>query len=123
MNEGNQTRRQDFVSLVLAIKDSVMKDLKVCDVYVVENISDTIVCHSINNVDERVFCVSIDGLQLTKDDVVLVLFTDHEFKTNLNRIKNDLSIQTITSKSTHSKTNAIVIAKLYSKENENASES
>ena len=88
----------DFTRVLLAVKKSTLEDCNVADVYQVisENTDGTYICNYINNKNIKIAAIPIENLNISVGDVVLIIFTNTDFRTNVNKIKAGKVTQTIT---------------------------
>lgn len=83
---GNKTDTPDFLKVLLTLKKNIMRDLnvaEVCKVLEVNNNVYTVV--SINNNNLRLKCTKLSSLNPKKDDLVLVVFTNTDYRLNLSK--------------------------------------
>jgi hypothetical protein len=114
--QGNQNNTNDFLEILLALKRNINKNLNVADVAQVINIDDEIYCKLLST-NETIKCIKLEHLNLKKGDVVLILYCNTEFKTNLIRIQNGSIPKENTSNVYHSKSYGIIIGVIYKEEN------
>ena len=112
---GNQNNTNDFLEILLALKRNINKNLNVADVAQIININGKISCKLLST-NETIECIALQNLSLEKGDVVLILYCDTEFQTNLMRIKNNSITKENTSKIYHSKSYGIIIGLIYREE-------
>ena len=90
-----------------------MKDLNVAEVGQVTEIKgDNYTITSLNNPSIKLKCLKLKNLQINLKDIVLVLFTNSDFRLNLNKIKNNQVTQKIEDENLHSKNFGIIIGSI-----------
>lgn len=109
MATGNNVQDNDFFRLLLALKNNIMRATNVAELAIVEKVSDKeIICSMLNDSNKKITCVKFKDLMIAKNDIVLVIFTNTDFRTNLKRVKNNQSAQTIEEKDLHSKSYGVI---------------
>ena len=114
--KGNEVNSKDFLEILFALKNNIMKDLNVCEVAQIESISDKIYKCKILSTDEVITAIPLQNLQIAQNDVVVILFSNTDFRTNLKRIQNDNAGITDNTLNLHNKSFGIIIGILYHKE-------
>ena len=114
--KGNEVNSKDFLEILFALKNNIMKDLNVCEVAQIESISSGIYKCKILSTDEVITAVPLQNLQIVQNDVVVILFSNTDFRTNLKRIQNDNTAITDDTLNLHNKSFGIIIGILYHKE-------
>lgn len=115
---GNNTVSSDFLRVLLALKSNIMKDCNVSEVCIVNAKEDDVyLCSPINDRKTTVYCHTLQNLDLRINDIVLVIFTNTDFRQNLKRFKANQQFVDISNDSTHSLNHGIVIGLIYRKEN------
>ena len=78
---GNKITDSSALSLLLALKKNVMKDLKVAEIGIVTKIdSNGIQCSLLNTQQGYIICQKLKDLIISENDKVLILFTDTDFR-------------------------------------------
>lgn len=114
--KGNEVNSKDFLEILFALKNNIMKDLNVCEVAQIESISNEIYKCKILSTDEVITAIPLQNLQIAQNDVVVILFSNTDFRTNLKRIQNDNTAITDDTLNLHNKSFGIIIGILYHKE-------
>lgn len=114
--KGNEVNSKDFLEILFALKNNIMKDLNVCEVAQIESISSGIYKCKILSTDEVITAIPLQNLQIAQNDVVVILFSNTDFRTNLKRIQNDNVAITDDTLNLHNKSFGIIIGILYHKE-------
>lgn len=114
--KGNEVNSKDFLEILFALKNNIMKDLNVCEVAQIESISNDIYKCKILSTDEVITAIPLQNLQIVQNDVVVILFSNTDFRTNLKRIQNDNVAITDDTLNLHNKSFGIIIGILYHKE-------
>ena len=113
LSPGNNVVSGDFLRVLLALKQNVMKDTNVADVCQIKSMNtDVVICKSLCD-DSSVQAVPLLDLNLHVNDIVCVLFTNYDFLSNLNKVKASRITQLTNDGPVHSKSGAIIIGKLY----------
>lgn len=113
MNEitGNEVVSSDFLKVLLTLKDNIMKSTNVCMIGKVERIdNEKYVVSNINNSKLKISCSKVKNLTVEKDNIVVVLFTDEDNRTNLSRISKDTKTQDSNTTTLHSLDYGIIVA-------------
>ena len=114
--KGNEVNSKDFLEILFALKNNIMKDLNVCEVAQIESISNDIYKCKILSTDEVITAIPLQNLKIAQNDVVVILFSNTDFRTNLKRIQNDNTAITDDTLNLHNKSFGIIIGILYHKE-------
>ena len=114
--KGNEVNSKDFLEILFALKNNIMKDLNVCEVAQIESISSGIYKCKILSTDEVITAIPLQNLQIAQNDVVVILFSNTDFRTNLKRIQNDNAAITDDTLNLHNKSFGIIMGILYHKE-------
>lgn len=108
---GNKTDNPDFLKVLLTLKANIMKDLNVCEICKVVDISkDSYVVNPINNTKEKLYCKTITNSTINKGDLVLVIFTNSDYRLNLKKIKAGEKPQEVAQTDLHSRNYGVIIA-------------
>ena len=116
MARGNDTENSSFLDVCFALKNNVFRTLNVADVCVVREINgDILRCEYITDSGTNIDCVKLQGLDINVSDVVLVIFTNNDFRASLNAFK--ASQANTDSKTTlyHEKAYGVVVGLIYRK--------
>ena len=120
MNDNNQTTDGSFLSILLTLKENIMFSLNVAELMIVTRIdNDDVYCADINDSERTYVCAKLQNLTLKVDDVVLVIFTNKDFRSNLKKIKNKVQPQNSSMYCSHSKDNGVIVGVVYREEIEN----
>lgn len=114
--KGNEVNSKDFLEILFALKNNIMKDLNVCEVAQIESISNDIYKCKILSTDEVITAIPLQNLTISQNDVVVILFSNTDFRTNLKRIQNDNTAITDDTLNLHNKSFGIIMGILYHKE-------
>ena len=99
----------DFLRVLIALKNNIMVDCNVCELAKVESISsDTYNC-KIFSTNGTIQAKALKDLEISVDDIVLVIFTNTDYRTNLTRAKNNQATEVINSEKMHNKSYGIII--------------
>lgn len=95
---GNKTSSFDLMSVLMALKENILNDLHVADVCkIIEKKTEGYYVSLYNDETVKFQCRTILNVELAKDDVVLVVYTDSNFKN-----KDDRPL--------HSRNNAVIVS-------------
>lgn len=110
MIEGNRNQTNNLLDLLLALKENIMRDTSVADFGKVTKVSEDgkYICDLINT-NETVVCISF-GISASVDDVVLILFTDTDFRVNLKSIQQGRESSEVNTVHRHSKNYGVIIS-------------
>lgn len=117
--KANQFITKDLLKVLLTFKSHLMKTLKVADIFIVKSVKteknvDIYECKALNNENTIINCFALSSLtdSIDKGSVVLVLFTDSDFRTNYKRLKNSQQTQTSESILLHDFSYGVIIGLL-----------
>lgn len=120
---GTKMVSSDFLRVLLALKENIMKDLKVATLAIVKSIDEktqTCIVEPFplleNEKNKNINCIINNSDDLSIKDIVLVIFLDRNFLQNLGQIKNQQE-KTNLKRNTelHSEKYGIIISKIISK--------
>ena len=110
---GNKISKYTLLDTLLTLKQSTMRDTHVAEICTVESIGDEISAKIINT-DTKIKCIKLQDLEIQKNDIVLVLFTDTNYKINLSKIKADKKTQVLNNNTNlHSLQYAVIIGLIH----------
>lgn len=102
--QGNRgISKNDDLEVLLALKRNILRDLKVASLGIVKSIKDNIIKVNLfptytNESEITIDCYCLKNLEVSKDNVVLVLFLDRNFIQNLNQKNNNQQLTKVDSK-------------------------
>lgn len=123
----------DFLRVLMALKTNIMKDINVCDIAIVKSISDEgVYCTMLNNSQTTVLAKVMSPLktesneetnttdttdsttepQLQVNDIVVVLYTNTDFRQNLAKLSAGEATYDVDSTTRHSKSFGVIIGTL-----------
>lgn len=116
MNEFNTTENVDLIKLIYALKENVLKDCHVAGIYKVEAVHQekdpvTYSCRSITN-NNVVVAYKLRDLPVLKNDLVLILYCDDDFRANYRRLGNNQPITDVNTKEKHSLSYGVIIGQV-----------
>lgn len=87
--KGNQYESGDFIDLLYALKDNTLRAANVADLAIVTSITEDrkANCKLLNDQNTKLLAQISENLLLKKDDVVLVIYTNSDYRGNLSRYK------------------------------------
>lgn len=113
---GNKGTGQDtLLDVLLALKRNIMKDNNVAEICKILSIKDDNIKVSSINKQEQLICTKLQGLDVKVDDIVLVIFTNTDFRINLTRIKANQQTLPLNSDVLHSSNFGVVVGLVYRK--------
>lgn len=113
---GNDFSWEDELSSLLELKKVIMKNLNVAEVCKVEKVNENEIKCKLLNSDNVIICDKLKDLVINKDDIVLVVFTDTDFRLNLKKEKLGKVTQIIENDFNHDLSYGIIIGIIYKKE-------
>lgn len=102
---GNKgTNNYQLIDVLLTLKDKIMKDLNVCEICrIVEKKSDKeYLVTPLNDSNQKLYAYNLFNLNIEKENIVLVIFTNTDNRINLSKVDNNISTQNTNSKDLHS---------------------
>lgn len=110
---GNQNVSSDFLKVLMALKSNIMKDLNVAEIAIVsQKNGDEINCYLLNDNNVRVVCISLHNVTVNEGDIVLIIFTNTDFRTNLKKYKQNRATYKVEADTLHSKNYGVIIGKI-----------
>lgn len=114
MQHGNNTENTSFLDVCLALKNNIFRTMNVADVCVIREINgENIRCEYITNNGASVICAKLQNLTLAVNDVVLVVFTNNDFRASLNAFKSNQLNTNSKSTNLHAKEFGIIVGIVY----------
>lgn len=115
---GNKNASSDFIRVILALKKNIARETYVSEVCQIQEIKEEeIIVNPINFPNQKIYCCALKDLELKNKDVVLVNFTNTDYRLNLKRIKSDQKTQEIEEKNNlHSIEYGVIVGLIYRKE-------
>lgn len=114
MTHGNETENSSFLDVCFALKNNVFRTLNVADVCVVREINNgSFRCEYITNSNVTIECTKLEGLDIKAGDVVLVVFTNNDFRASLNAFKAKRNNTNFTTVSFHEKSYGVIVGLIY----------
>lgn len=117
MITGNQNKSSDFLKVLLALKDNVMRSINCADVGEVISVKNgKYECRLLSDSKMIIECEKLFNLEVNISDVVLITFTKSDFRQNLVRIKQGQQIVDSVKDTLHSINYGIITGIIYKKE-------
>ena len=113
---GNNVTNDDFLQVLLALKQNTMKATNVAEVCQVTGVTENKYSCKILSSGFDIECVSLKDLSVLEDDLVVVLFIDTDFRANARRIMDGKESQKIEQEVLHTRDCGIIIGVLYRNE-------
>lgn len=115
MANGNNVVSSDFLKVLLALKENIMKDIHCSELAIVKSIAETeCLCSLLSNENEKINAYKMPSLEVEVGDIVQIIFSDSNFRSNLQKYNNNKSLQ-IVSNDRHSINNGVIIGSFRSK--------
>lgn len=109
----NKVFSGDLLKVLLALKDSIMKDIHCSELAVIKEVfTDNCNCSLISNPNIKINAYRVKGTRCKVGDVVLVAFSDNDFRSNLVKKDNNTKLQTIDSVVKHQLDYGIIVSNL-----------
>lgn len=106
---GNNIADDDFLKVLLALKDNVMRYCNVAEVCEVTSIVNDVYGCKIITTGQDIACYATTDKRVKVGDIVLVTFTNTDFRSLLKRIENNQSKQYVEEdKVLHTKDNGVI---------------
>lgn len=103
----------DFYQVLMALKENINRDLHVADLAKVNSVDgDNVQCQALNS-DAIINCVKFFDLTVYSGDIVLVIYCDTDFHSNLSKYKFNAQSSIIEAKEFHSMSNGVVVGVVY----------
>lgn len=114
INGNKDTNDYSLLDVFMTAKQNTMRDIHCSEIgKIVEKKSDyEYIVTLINNDKQRLICFNFCGSQLNLNDIVLIVFTDTDNRTNLDRILKEINTQNLETIDLHSLEYGIIINKL-----------
>ena len=119
---GNRVTNDDFLQVLLALKKNIMNNTGVAEVAQIVNVKEDFYSCKILSTGMTVPGYSLKGLNVNVNDIIVLIFTDTDFRSNLKRIKKGQPSQEITQEVLHTKDCGIIIGILYKEDEQNDNE-
>lgn len=113
---GNEVVSSDFLRVLLALKDNIMKDLHCNDIGIVTSVKENIcLCKLLSKPDVTVACTKVNNIITDVDDIVFIAYLDSNAKNNAQRLNNNQDLRDKTTGKLHAYENAVIVLN-YSKQ-------
>ena len=113
---GNEVVSSDFLRVLLALKDNIMKDLHCNDIGIVTSVKENIcLCKLLSKPDVTVACTKVNNIVTDVDDIVFIAYLDSNAKNNAQRLNNNQDLRDKTTGKLHAYENAVIVLN-YSKQ-------
>lgn len=109
----NKVFSGDFLKVLLALKESIMKDIHCSELAIIKEVFDNNCnCSLLSNPDIKINAYRTKGTRCRVGDIVLVAFSDNDFRSNLVKKDNNAKLQAIDSTVKHQLDYGIIISNL-----------
>ena len=118
MSRGNKSENSSFLDVCYALKNNVFRTLNVADVCVVREINgDSLRCEYITDCNTSIACIKLQSvnIRIKVNDVVLVVFTNNDFRASLNAFKAGQANTDSKTTLYHEKAYGVVVGLIYRK--------
>lgn len=114
MNESTQLVSGDFLRVLLALKENIMRDLNVAEICRVQSITQgNYFCESL--ADSTVInAMSLANVNASVGDIVLVVFCNRDFRANLKMINYRTDFVETENNQRHSNAFGVIVGKVIS---------
>lgn len=110
MISGNNVVSGDFLKVLLTLEDRIKFDLNVADLAIVKEINgDYYTCEILNNNALRIKCIKLKDLEINLNNCVLILYTNDDYRNNLEKLKNNEKPQNYDTELLHTKAYGVII--------------
>lgn len=98
MESGNKVVSSDFLKVLLALKENIMKDIHCSELGIVKSISQNeCVCSLLSDENKKVNVFKMPSLRVNVGDVVQIIFNDSNFRSNLQKYNDQKALQIVSS--------------------------
>ena len=110
IEKGNNFVSSDFLRVLKALKENILIEINVADICQVTAINgvEEYIWKSITD-ESMITALTLEGETINVGDLVVVIFINGDFRTNLKRLKAGLVSQAIESNQRHSKAFGVII--------------
>lgn len=109
----NKVFSGDFLKVLLALKESIMKDIHCSELAIIKEVySNNCNCSLLSNPEIKINAYKTRGTICRVGDIVLVAFNDNDFRSNLLKKDNNSQLQIIDSPIKHQLDYGIIISNL-----------
>ena len=109
----NKVLSGDFLKVLLALKESIMKDIHCSELAIIKEVyTNNCNCSLLSNPEIKINAYKTKGTICRVGDIVLVAFSDNDFRSNLLKKDNDSQLQVIDSPIKHQLDYGIIISNL-----------
>ena len=112
----NDNENTSLVDVMLALKENVFRTLNVADLGIVTKIDGDIVqCKFLTNNNVAINCIKLNNISVKLGDVVLITFTNTDFRVSLAQYKTNQEVITRSSQIYHDIRYGVIIGIIYTK--------
>ena len=109
----NKVFSGDFLKVLLALKESIMKDIHCSELAIIKEVyANNCNCSLLSNPEIKINAYKTKGTICRVGDIVLVAFSDNDFRSNILKKDNDSQLQVIDSPIKHQLDYGIIISNL-----------
>lgn len=109
----NKVFSGDFLKVLLALKESIMKDIHCSELAIIKEVyTNNCNCSLLSNPEIKINAYKTRGTTCRVGDIVLVAFSDNDFRSNLLKKDNNSQLQVIDSPIKHQLDYGIIISNL-----------
>lgn len=115
---GNKNTDASFFDVCEALKGNIMRTINVAElvtITAVDHEKSIYRCSILSHPEQICECTKLQSLDVQLNDVMLVVFTSSDFRTNLLKVKNEQTITDIGTKTLHSKNYGVLVGLVYRK--------
>lgn len=119
--QGNRNSTASFADVCEALKNNIMRNLSVAELVTITSVNDAASLYKtslLSNPSQTIECTKLQELDVKVNDVMLAIFTNTDFRTNLSKVKNGQAISEMKNQTLHSKNYGVLVGLIYRKQNE-----
>lgn len=103
----------DFYQVLMSLKENINRDLHVADLAkVMSVVGNDVQCQTLNS-NAIINCIKLQDLNVYSGDIVLVIYCDTDFHSNLTKYEFNTQNSIIETKEFHSMSNGVVVGLIY----------
>lgn len=117
MGKGNQVTDNSLMSIILLLKQNILKSTHCADVVkVLSQNNGKYQCSRLNNNETIIDCYALQNLNIVEGSLCLVLYCDTDIQTNTERMKTTGKTNNIAESDFHSLNNGVIVGVIYQNE-------
>lgn len=117
MRKGNRVTDNSLTSIILLLKQNILKSTHCADVVkVLSQKNSKYQCSRLNNDETIIECYALQNLNIVEGSLCLVLYCDADIQTNIERMKTTGKTNNIDESEFHSLNNGVIVGIIYQNE-------